>query len=70
MKLLKIWGWFLLACAVVLYGIGVFTGEFNRAIGLLFWGTSMEAMLLLVTAVFCLLLSVTVFLVANSLTKK
>ena len=70
MKLLKIWGCFLLTCAVVLYGIGVFTGEFIRAIGLLFWGTSMEAMLLLVTAVFCLLLSVTVFLVANSLTKK
>ena len=25
MKMLKIWGWFLLTCAVVLYGIGVFT---------------------------------------------
>jgi len=70
MKMLKIWRWFLLTCAVVLYGIGVFTGEFNRSIGLLFWGTSMGAMLLLVSAAFCLLLSVTVFLVANSLTKK
>ena len=70
MKLLKIWGWFLLACAVPLYGIGAFTGEFNRAIGLLFWGTSMEAMLLLVSSIFCLLLSVTVLLVVNGITKK
>lgn len=70
MKLLRIWGWILLICAVALYGIGIFTGEFNRAIGLLFWGTSMEEMLLLVSSVFCLLLSITVLLVVNCLTKK
>ena len=70
MKLLKIWGWLLLACSATLYVIGIFTGEFNRQMALLFWGTSVEAMLLLVSSIFCLLLSITVFLVLHGLSKK
>lgn len=70
MKLLKIWGWLLLAFAIIIYTVGIFTGEFNRQMALLFWGTSIEAMLMLSIAVVCLLLSITVFLVLYSLKNK
>ena len=30
MKALKIWGWILLASAVILYLIGLFSGEYNK----------------------------------------
>ena len=70
MKLLRSWGWLLLVCAVIIYAIGIFTGEFNRQMALLFWGTSVEAILLLLSSIFCLLLSTTVFLVLYGLSKK
>jgi len=70
MKLLKAWGWLMLVCAVIIYAIGIFSGEFNRQMALLFWGTSVEAMLLLVSSIFCLLISITVFLVLHGLSKK
>ena len=62
MFVLKIWAWILLLAGVVIYLIGVFSGEFNRQIWLLFWGTSAEAIYLLIFSVVFLLMATTVFL--------
>lgn len=67
MKALKIWGFALLAAAVVLFLIGFIGGEFNEAGG--FYGSSPEAMVLSLVSGFCLLLSVTVFLVHGAIKK-
>lgn len=70
MKLLKCWGWVLTAIAVLLYGIGVFSGEFDRNnIVLLFYGTSEEAMFLSACSVMCLLLAITVFFIVYTMEK-
>lgn len=67
MKLLKIWGWLLLTFSIIIYSIGIFSGEFNRQMAVLFWGTSEEAVLMLVISIVCLLLAITVFFVVNSM---
>ena len=56
MKALKTWRWILIASAVVLYLIGLFSGEFNK-FGL--YGTSTAAIMLTVFSVICLLLAIT-----------
>lgn len=57
---LKIWAWILLLAGAVIYLTGVLGGEFNRKMGFLFWGTSFEAMCLIIFSVMLLLMAVTV----------
>lgn len=66
MKALKIWGWILLASAVILYLIGLFSGEYNKY-GL--YGTSTIAMMLTIFSGMCLLLAITVFFVITAINK-
>lgn len=61
-NVLKIWAWILLLACAVIYLTGVFSGEFNKQMWILFWGTSFEAMYLLIFSVMFLLMAVTVFL--------
>ena len=62
MIVLKVWAWILLLAGAVIYLIGIFCGEFNKQMWILFWGTSVEAMYLLIFSVMFLLMAVTVFL--------
>ncbi len=70
MKLLKLWSAFLGILAVTLYIIGGVSGTFNRGMGLLFWGTSAEALILLAVIVNCILLCITCVIVSSSLNKQ
>jgi len=70
MKLLKLWSVFLGILAVALYVIGGISGIFNRGMGLLFWGTSAEALILMAVIVNCILLCITCAIVFSSLNKK
>ena len=71
MKALNIWGWVLFAASVILYLTGLFGGEFSKSIGgLLYYGTSAEALLLSVFSAVCLLLAVTVLLVVRAQREK
>ena len=62
----KIWGWILFASAVILYLIGLFSGEFNKY-GV--YGTSTIAMMLTVFSGMCILLAITVFFVIIAINK-
>ena len=62
MIVLKIWAWILLLAGAVIYLTGIFSGEINKQMWILFWGTSVEAMYLLIFSVMFLLMAVTVFL--------
>ena len=66
---LKIWAWILLLAGAVIYLTGVFSGEFNRQMWLLFWGNSVEAMCLLIFSVMFLLMATTVFLLVFCLNR-
>ena len=59
----------LLAAAIVLYLIGIFTREFRHFNGLLFWGDSLTAATLLVAGVFCFLLFISLLLVIKAIGK-
>jgi len=64
MKVLKISAWSLFSISVVLYLMGIFSGEFfKNAWGLLYYGTSMRAFWLTVLSAICLLLSVILMIV-------
>jgi hypothetical protein len=67
MKALKIWSVFVLAVAIALYLIGIFSGEFSKFNGLLFWGHSLTAILLIVGSVFCLLLFISLIMVIKAI---
>jgi len=62
MIVLKVWAWILLLPGAVIYLTGIFSGEFNKQMWILFWGTSAEAMYLLIFSIMFLLMAVTVFL--------
>jgi hypothetical protein len=70
LKALKIWDGFLLAVAVGLYLTGIFTGEFSRFNGLLFWGHSLTAVFLIVGSVLFLILFVSILLVIKAVEKR
>lgn len=65
MKTLKLWGWLLFGTALLLHGIGLFSGLYNRTGGL--YGSSQAAMFLTILSLVCLLLSVTVSLIYHAL---
>ena len=66
---LKVWAWIFLLAGAVIYLTGIFSGEFNRQMWFLFWGTSFEAMYLLIFSVILILMAVTVFLLIFCLNK-
>ena len=70
MKALKIWSILLGIAAIALYVIGAATGIFNRGLGLLSYGTSPLALVLLTGCIFCALLCITCLLVLSALRKK
>ena len=64
MKVLKISAWSLFSISVVLYLMGIFSGEFFiNAWGPLYYGTSMKAFWLTVLSAICLILSVILMIV-------
>lgn len=70
MKVLKAWGWVLFSMSFVLYGIGAFSGIFTRHVRyvvFLLYGESIEAILLLVSSVFCMLLAITIMFVVRAI---
>ena len=69
MIVLKVWACILLLAGAVIYLTGIFSGEFNRQMWILFWGTSFEAMYLLIFSVMFLLMAVTVFLLVFCLNR-
>ncbi len=70
LKALKIWDGLLLAAAIILYLIGIISGEFSDFNGLLFSGDSLTAVVLMTSSVFCLILSVSLFLVIRAIRKR
>ncbi len=70
MKALKVWDGFLLTVAIVLYSVGIFSGEFSDFNGLLFGGDSLPAIILMVASVFCFLLFISLLLVIKAIEKR
>ena len=67
MKTLKIWGWILFASSIILYAIGLFSGEYTEY-GL--YGTSSIAIMLVVFSVMCMLIAITIMLVVIAINQK
>ncbi len=69
MKALKIWSFVVLFSGIAAYLYGVFSGVFNQTafLGYILYGTSPRAHGLTLTSLFCLLLSVSLFLVLHAL---
>lgn len=64
MKALNAWGWVLLASSILLFCGGMISGEFNgHGIGRM----SNFALILTLLAMICLLLAVTVWLIARAI---
>jgi len=70
MKGLKIWAGILLALAVLLYLLGMLSGEFNKGYGLLGWGNSPVALALLLGIAMLLLLCVSLLFVISALSQR
>lgn len=64
MKVLKIWGWILLAAAAVLWGCGWISGEFS---GHGIAGMDNVDLLLTICAFVCILLATTVLVIVQAL---
>ena len=70
MKGLKIWAGILLALAVLLYLLGMLSGEFNKGYGLLSWGDSPVALALLLGIAMLLLLFASLLFVISALSQR
>lgn len=70
MKGLKIWAGILLALAVLLYLLGMLSGEFNKGYGLLGWGNSPWAVALCLGISMLILLFISLLFVISALSQR
>lgn len=67
MRALKVWIVVLIMLGIGSYLIGLISGEFNHFNGLLFYGSSNVAIVLLLICLFCLLLAISLVLILRAI---